>query len=185
MVKNQNGSSRLAGNQNKERLSSIWRRSSGLRLLPTPSGWRTLSSEKTEDCFLNHSKDSVGSTASYISYKSTAFESSDAWRGFNNHLLPPDSVWIATKWNLQEDYVARACSNLTNHVPSTDTRTNQEAGSQTLSWLLPDRWRQSPTLLSFVSTRGFSEEKWKNNRNKTLLSKLPTPERELNRKSAT
>lgn len=28
----------LAGNQNKERVSSIWRRSTSLRLLPTSSG---------------------------------------------------------------------------------------------------------------------------------------------------
>lgn len=75
-------------------------------------------------------------------------------RRFNKTPSSPDSVWIATKWNLQGNYVVRARSDLTNYVARTDRRTNQRAERQTLSWLLPDRWRQWPTLLS-LSVLGF------------------------------
>lgn len=163
----------------KKTVSSIWRRGTKLLLLPTSSGLvdETLRQRKCEVSLWNPSEDCVGSTASYISYNISHLRRlCGVISGRSLPLHSPDSVWIATKWNLRGRYVARSSPDLTNHVPSTNRRTNHGGESQTHSRLLPDWWRQSLTLLSpfLCLCSGFSWKKWESNRNQPLSNTFST-----------
>lgn len=118
-----------------------------------------------------HSADYVESTASYVSYKSATLWGLCLYQWPQKSHFSTPSL-IATKWNLRYRYVVCSRRQLTNHVPSSISSTNQREETQTHSWLLPSLMTSitDPPLLSFVGARAITScEKWENDTTKTTV----------------
>lgn len=107
--------------------------------------------KKCKERLGNPSKDCLGSTASCISYKSVAVVPFSCQLSLRMSYLPPFSVWIATKWNLQQSYVAHSLAVLTNHRQAAKPTANHQRAAKafTLVARLMTSITGPPLLLRF------------------------------------